>query len=313
VLAAIGRRAVILAATLVVASLVGFLLQHLIPGNPAVSILGPSATPQSVRALTHKLGLDKPLGLQYLLWLGRFVRGDWGVAYSNNTPVRTLIAQNYPTTLELAVASQVLALLLSVAMAIPAALGRIPWFEKVATTVSFAFFSFPAFVVAPLLTLAFAVHLGWFPASGYVPLTQDLIGNLKSMALPVTTLTLATFPPYYQILKAELANTLRQNYIELARAKGLTTARVLFVHAMKPSTLTLATAAGLQVAGLLTGAFIVEYIFALPGLGKLTVNSIQSSDYLVVQAIVVITVAVVAVVNFLIDMLYLFLDPRTRR
>lgn len=312
----IGRRIIgkllVLIATLAVASIGGFFLERLIPGNPVKSILGASATPKAIRDLSIKLGFTKPLYEQYLIWANNFIHGHLGTAYSNGQPVTALLSQNYTETIELVILSQILALFIAITFSIISAKNEGGFIDKVFSSTSYFFFSFPSFVVAPILVLLFAVKARILPATGFTPLSISITQNLKTMALPIITLTLSTFSPYYQILKADLVNTLKESFIDLARAKGLSSSKIMLKHALRPSTLGLVTTLGLQMSSLVTGAFVIEYIFGLPGLGTMTVSAIDSSDYLVVQAVVVIVVAVVAVINFVIDVIYEFIDPRIR-
>lgn len=299
--------------TVFLGSILAFSLVHLIPGNPVSVILGPTATAQQEALLTKELGLNKPLVDQYFTWLNNLLHGNLGIAYSNRQPVTELLKQNYPETLELLIASQLLALLVGVIFAIIAGMKENSILDKILTTISFGFFSIPTFVIAPILVIIFAVKLRLLPATGFISITKDPAENFKDMLMPVITLALTTFPPYYQILRAELTKTLKENFVELAVAKGLSRLKVVISHALKPSSLGLFTTVGLQLGSLITGAFVIEYIFQLPGLGELTINSINAGDYLVIQAVVVIVITAVGVINFLIDLLYGLLDPRIRK
>jgi peptide/nickel transport system permease protein len=298
--------------TALLGSIVAFALVHMLPGNPVSVILGPAATPSTREALIAQLGLNKPLVEQYLTWLNNFLHGHMGIAYSDRQAVASLLKQNYSETLELTLASQVIALILAIALAVFAGLKENKLMDKVFTSLSFGFFSIPPFVVAPILVILFAVKAKILPATGYSSLATNPAQNIKDMILPVATLALTTFPPYYQILRAELVRTLKENFVELAVAKGLSPLKVVIRHALKPSSLGLLTTVGLQLGSLITGAFVIEYIFQLPGLGELTINSINAGDYLVIQAIVVIVITAVGAINFIIDLLYAVLDPRIR-
>jgi len=298
--------------TALLGSIVAFALIHMLPGNPVSVILGPAATPSTRKALIAQLGLNKPLVEQYLTWLNNFLHGNMGIAYSDRQAVASLLKQNYSETLELTLASQVIALILAIALAVFAGLKENRLMDKVFTSLSFGFFSIPPFVVAPILVILFAVKAKILPATGYSSLANNPAQNIKDMILPVATLALTTFPPYYQILRAELVRTLKENFVELAVAKGLSPLKVVIRHALKPSSLGLLTTVGLQLGSLITGAFVIEYIFQLPGLGELTINSINAGDYLVIQAIVVIVITAVGAINFIIDLLYAVLDPRIR-
>ncbi len=307
------KKLAILLITAIVASLFGFLFEHLIPGNPAIAILGPQANPHNIKVLTDRLGLNKPLVDQYFIWLKNMFTGHMGQAYSNGVPVRSLIAQNYAETVELIIGSQIIALIVAIPIAFRAALKPNKLFDRLTTLVSFSFYSFPPFVVGPILVLIFAVKAGILPASGYVGLSQSIPNNLKDMALPMLTLALGSFALYSQILRAELVSILKQDFILLAKSKGLGKYKIILKHGFRLSSLSLVTISGLQIGTLITGAFVVEYIFQLPGLGTLIVDSINSKDYLVIQAVSVLVVVAVALVNTAVDISYAFLDPRIRK
>jgi peptide/nickel transport system permease protein len=303
----------ILIVTVFIASIFGFIFEHLIPGNPAVAILGPQATPHNVAVLTTKLGLNKSPVQQYFTWIKNFFTGHFGYAYSSGDSVKTLIAQSYTETLELIVGSQVLAFLIAIPISVRAAVKPNKIFDKFTSVISFGFYSFPAFVVAPILILIFAVKLGIVPASGYVGPSQSIGQNIKDMALPCITLALGSFAVYSQILRSELVNLLKEDFALFAKSKGISKYKIVFKHCFRLSSLSLVTISGLQISTLITGAFVIEYIFQLPGLGTLIINAINSKDYLVIQAVSVLVVMAVATINTLVDISYAFLDPRIRR
>jgi peptide/nickel transport system permease protein len=184
--------------------------------------------------------------------------------------------------------------------------------DKAAGAGSFGLLAFPPYVLAVLLVLVFAVRFRVFPATGYVPLTQDPLGNIRDLLLPAITLALGSIAIYIRVLRAEMINTLQENFIIMARSKGLPTWQILLRHALRPSSFALVTVAGLNVGGLIGGAFLIEQVFALPGIGLLTLQSVYDHDFLVVQGVVLVVATVYVVVNFLVDMLYLVIDPRTR-
>ncbi len=307
------KKLLIFLITAIVASIFGFLFEHLIPGNPAVAILGPQATPHNVQVLTAKLGLNRPLPQQYFTWLKNMFTGHMGQAYSNGIPVKTLIAQNYAETIELILGSQIIAFILAIPIAFRAALKPNKLFDRVTTLMSFSFYSFPPFVIGPILILIFAVKLGLLPASGYVGISQSITQNLKDMVLPMITLALGSFALYSQILRTELVSILKQDFVLLAKSKGIGKYKIIVRHGFRLSSLSVATISGLQIGTLITGAFVVEYIFQLPGLGTLIVNSINNKDYLVIQAVSVLVVIAVAVINTAVDISYAYLDPRIRK
>lgn len=311
-MAVIGRKIAVMLAVLVVVSFFTFLLTDLLPGDPTIAILGPSATNQARAELRQQLGLDKPMINRYFDWLGHAFQGNLGKSYVNQESVGQAISQRLPVTLELLVASQIIALLLAVPLGILAALRPNALIDRAITTFSFGLLAVPAFSLAVILVLIFAVKLHIFPATGYTTLTADPAQNLHSIILPSIVLALGSLAVYVRILRADMIATLQEDYVTMARAKGLSTPYILLRHAFRPSTFALVTVIGLNVGALIGGAIVVEQIFALPGIGTLTISSIFGRDYLVVQGCVLVITVGYVLVNFLIDLLYPLLDPRTR-
>jgi len=305
------KRAVALVAILLLVSLGTFLLVHLLPGNPAITILGPDATPHNVVVVDHQLGLTKPLFQQYFVWLGNVLHGNLGRSFVNHEPVTTTIAHAFPIDIELFVISQFLALAAAVPLALLVARRPDKRLDRAATAGSFAMLSMPPIVLAPILLLVFSVDLHVFPGpASYVPLTEDFWSNLHAMLLPSIVLAIGSFVLYYRLLRNDLIATLREDFITLARAKGLSDRRILFHHALRPSSVSVLASAGVTIAGLLAGAFVVEYLFQLPGLGYVLVASINQDDYITVQGIVLVVAVAVVVVNFALDLLFTVVDPR---
>ncbi len=301
-----------LVVVLLLVSAVSFLLLNQLPGNPIITLLGPAATPQAVAQLTRQLGLDRPAWLRYFIWLGNALRGDLGSSYVNHQPVLTSIEQRLPVTLELLVLSQVIALALALPLGIVAALRPTRMVDRLSSGAAFGLLSVPGFILAELLVYLFAVRFNLFPATGYVHLTEDPFQNVRSLTLPSVTLGLGSMAVYMRVLRTDLIATLQQDFITMARSKGLPTWWILLRHALRPSTFTLVTVGGLNVGTLIGGAFIVEYIFQVPGLGLLTINSIYARDYLVVTSTTVLVASGFVIVNLFVDLLYTFLDPRVR-
>jgi len=297
---------------LLAVTLLTFLLLKLLPGDPAINILGPSATPQAVAQIHHHLGLDKPLPVQYLNWLGNAVRGNLGKAYQNNQTTVSALRQRLPVTIELLIISQLLALVISIPVAIYAAYRPNGWFDRVSTTTAFGLLSIPDFIVGVLLVLIFAVRLHWFPATGYTPISQNLQQNLKSMVLPSITLAVGELAAFVRLLRTDMIATLQEDYITMAKSKGMSDRHILLRHAFRPSSFSLVTVLGLNLGRLIGGTFIVETIFALPGIGDLAIRSIYSRDYLVVQGVVLVIAVGYVLANAAVDILYTVLDPRIR-
>lgn len=308
----LARRTVALVAVLLVVTLLSYALISLLPGDPAITILGPNATPKAVAQIRLQLHLNDPFIVRYFRWLGNLLQGDLGISYLNKQAVGHALATRLPVTLEMLFISQVVALGVSIPLGILSAYRPNAKADRAITGGAFLLLSMPAFIFAILLVYVFAVHWHVFPATGYTPFRDSPIDNLKSLFLPSMTLAVGSIAVYVRVLRAEMIATLQEDYIMVARAKGMPTWYILIRHALRPSTFTLTTVAGLNIGSLIGGAFIVEYIFALPGIGFYTVTSIYQRDYLAVQGAIVVVAAGYVIVNFIVDMLYPVLDPRTR-
>jgi len=308
----LGRRLLTLLIVLFAVTFLSFLLTSMLPGDPTTAILGSNATPENVKVLQEQLHLDEPLPVRYVRWLGGMLHGDLGESYSSHEPVATSIKRNLPVTLELLFLSQVLALGLAIPLAVVSARRPDGLIDRATTTLSFGLISIPYFMLAVFMVFIFAVRLKWFPATGYTPFKEDPIANLKGMVLPVVSLGVAEMAAYLRLLRTDMIATLQEDYITMAKAKGMSPRHILYRHAFRPSTFSLVTVAGLNVGRLVGGTFIVEYIFAIPGLGSLALGAIFSREYLVVQGCVVVVAVAYVLANFAVDIFYSFLDPRTR-
>lgn len=295
---------------LLAVSFVTFLLVNLLPGDPVIAILGETATAEAVAVLREQLGLDEAPLQRYLGWLGGALSGDLGRTFASGDPVATLIAQRLPVTIELLLLAQVLALAMAIPLGIWSAyrVGRAS--DHASFAVSLTLLSMPAFLVGILLIYAFALNLEWFPATGYTPLRDGILENLRSMALPAATLALIEFPVYMRLLRSEMVNTLQQNFIGVARAMGLPVWRILLQHAFRPSSINLITIVGINIGRLIGGAVIIEVLFALPGIGQLLVTSIFQKEILVVQGVVLVVAFMFVLINAAVDLLYRAVDPR---
>jgi peptide/nickel transport system permease protein len=290
-----------------------FLMVNLLPGDVAYMIGGEGASLADVKIIREDLGLDRHIAARYLSWLGQVARGDLGRSYLTREPVLDAILARLPVTLQLLFLSQLLALLLALPAGIISAYRCGSPVDRLINTGGFATMSIPSFVMALLAIYLFSVKLRWLPATGYIPLTENLWGNLKSFVLPSLSIALIEWVVLMRVLRSDMITTLHQNYILMARAKGLPPWEILLRHALRPSSFTLITVLGIQIGRLLGEAVIIETLFALPGMGRLLINAIYARDYLMVQGcVLVITVGYVAV-NSMVDMLYALLDPRIRR
>ncbi len=294
-------------------SVLVFLLVHLLPGDPTVIILGGSDTPQNRAILLHQLGLNTPLYHQYWVWLTNVFHGNLGESYLTHESVGHIIATGYPIDLELIVISQVVAFAVAIPLALVTSRRPNRPLDNVATTGTFGLLALPSFVVAPIMVAVFAVALRWFPATGYVPLTQDAATNLHDMILPSLAITAGSIAVYYRLLRSDLISTLQEDFITMARSKGLSNRKIMMRHAFRPSLFSLMAAAGVNIGTLIAGTFIVEYLFALNGLGYSIVIAVQQRDYLVVQGITLVVAVAVVLVNFVFDFVFTIVDPRIAR
>ena len=295
-----------------------FLFIDLLPGDVADAIAGVGTDnaivdEAAVQAIREDLGLDKPIYFRYVAWLSGAFQGELGKSYQTGQMVSEAIALRLPVTLQLLLMAQFLA----VAVAVPAGIftayraGKAT--DQVVTTLTFIFLAAPSFVIAIVLAFTFAVLLNWFPATGYVPITEDLWGNIRSFTLPAISLALIEWPILSRVLRNDMIATLQEDYISLAKAKGLSDIYILFRHALRPSSFTLITIVGIQLGNLISGAVIVESIFALPGIGSLLIESIHGREVLMVQGIVALIAVAYVAINLAVDLLYGMLDPRVLR
>src|SRR5271154_2189740 len=298
----VARRLLYLVPVLLAVSLLTFLIASLLPGDLAYVILGDQATPEKVAALRHDMGLDQPLLIRFLGWLGHILQGDFGRSFRTGQTVLQAVAERLPVSLELMILAEMTALLIGVPLAIVCAARSGGAFDRFMTGSAFGMLSVPTFLSAILLIYLFAVRLHWLPATGYIPFSEDPIGNLRFMVLPALTLALAEWPGIMRVLRSDMIATLQEDYIALAKAKGLKASRILFVHALKPSSLTLVTVTGINIGRLIGGTLIVETVFALPGIGRLLVGAIYARDFIILQGVVLFVAVGFVIVNFVVDM-----------
>ena len=308
----VARRLLYLVPVLVAVSLLTFLIASLLPGDLAYVILGDQATPEKVEALRHDMGLDQPIWWRYLSWLVHVLQGDFGRSFRTGQTVLQAVAERLPVSLELMVLAELAALAIGIPLAIACAVRSGSAFDRFMTGSAFSMLSVPAFLSAILLIYLFAVELRWLPATGYVPFEEDPIGNLRCFVLPALTLALGEWPVLMRVLRSDMIATLQEDYIAMARAKGLKPSRILLVHALKPSSLTLVTVTGINIGRLIGGTVIVESIFALPGIGRLLLGAIYTRDLIILQGVVLFVAFGYVLMNFIVDMLYAVLDPRIR-
>jgi peptide/nickel transport system permease protein len=307
------RRLIQLVVVAFIISVLVFLLVHLLPGDPSVTILGPNDTAHNRAVLFKQLGLNKPLIQQYFTWLTAVFHGNLGQSYLNHESVRHIISTGWPIDLELIIISQVIAFAVAIPLALVTARRPNQPFDNVATTGTFGMLALPPFVIAPILVAVFAVGLHWFPATGYVPFSQQPGTNLHDMILPSLAITAGSIAVYYRLFRSDLISTLQEDFITMARSKGMSSRRIMWRHAFRPSSFSLLAAAGVNIGALIAGTFIVEYLFALNGLGFSLVAAVNQRDYLVVQGITLVVAIVYVVLQFIIDFVFTLVDPRVTR
>ena len=318
----LGKRFLALALVLFLVTLFTALLLSMVPGDP-VDTLVPLADSPEADAIKDQvradLDLDEPLPVQYGNWLSDFVTGDengehFGEYFrvSGRDPVSTRLAEALPISLQLMVYAQVLALIVAIPLGVLTAYRAGSRFDKLTNTGAFALLAIPNFVLGLALAYYIGVWLNWLPPSGYVPFGEDAGEHVRRMILPATTLAAAQVAVYMRLLRTDMVATLQEDFIQMARSKGISDQRVLWRHALRPSSLTLLTVAGLNVGTLIGGAVVVEVIFSIPGMGLAISQAIFERQYVALQSFVAILAILYVVVNFAVDILYTVVDPRIR-
>lgn len=299
--------------TLLLVSMVVFSLLAVLPGDPVAAILGMEATPEAAAALRLKLGLDDPLLMQYGRWLWAVLHGDLGRSFIDNTPVADALWQRLPVTIELAIGSFLVAVIIAVPAGILSAARPRGWANAIGTLIALFGMSVPHFWLGMLFIILFAVKLGWLPASGFVPLSVDWHANLIAMIMPMVVTGLRESAILMRMVRSSLLEVLNEDYIRTAFSKGLRDWQVVLGHALRNAMIPVLTASGLMVSGMLGGLVITESIFGIPGMGKMIVDAIFQRDYVTVQAGVLAATVMVVIVNLGVDLLYSVIDPRISR
>ncbi len=297
---------------LFIVSLISFGLMRLIPGDPAASIAGPSATPAQIEQLRRDLGLDEPLLLQLLHYYQGLLHGDFGKSLLLGKGVLAATMERLPVTIGLSLYALVLTLLIGVISGIIAALRQNTWIDQVAMMIAMLGISIPNFFLGLLMIIFFAVQLGWLPSGGYVPFMQDPIGWLRSTTMPAISLALLQAGLLARITRSGMLEVLRQDYVRTARAKGLPERQVILKHALANALIPIVTVVGIIISLLLSGAVVTEALFSLPGMGQLLTQAVLSRDYPMVQGGLLLVTTFLVVVNILVDILYALIDPRVR-
>ena len=306
------RRIVRLIVVILLVSLATLALIDLLPGGPVDAIVGPEATPEQVQLLNERLGLDKPFLERYGDWLEGIATGDLGRSTFTQQSVSEVVSERLPVTLELAIGTLLVALLIAIPSATYAASHPGGWFDRTVNAIAAALIAIPGFILAVLLIYLLAVRFEVFPVLGWVRLTDDVGGNIEHAFLPIMSLALIEGAIFTRILRNDMISTLQEDYILSARARGLPRRRVLFGHALRPSSFSLVTVAGVSLGRLIGGTVIIETLFVLPGLGQAAVQAISTRDFVTVRGIIVVVSIGYVLINTLVDLIYPLLDPRVR-
>lgn len=289
-----------------------FLLLHLSPGDPAAIIAGDFATEEQIIKIREQLGLNDPLYLQFTRWLGNLFQGDLGRSIYSNLPVTTLIGQRLEPTLMLTLCTMIIAITLAIPLGVIAAWKVGTWIDRLVMTLAVFGFSVPVFVIGYLLILGGSSTLGWFPVQGYTSIFDSVPGFLSHITLPALTLGAVYMALIARMTRATMLEVLNEDYVRTAYAKGLATRKVLVKHALKNAMVPISTTIGLGVALLIGGVVVTESVFAIPGLGRLTVDAVLRTDYPVIQGVILVFSFTYVILNLLIDLSYVLFDPRIR-
>lgn len=308
----VARRLGSLVLTLAAVSVLIFIVMDVLPGDPAAIMLGTSASPDTLAALRRELGLDQPLVVRYVLWLGGLATGDLGNSYTYGVPVAGLIAERLAVTLPLALMAILISMLIAIPLGVASAAARNSSFDYLAGVLSQMFIAVPGFWVALILILAFSISLGWMPAGGFPGWDAGFLTGLKALLLPAVALALPQAGVLTRVTRSSVLEVLHEDYVRTARAKGLPRRVALWRHAVPNALVPVITILGLQFTFLIAGAILIENVFNLPGLGRLAYQALTQRDIIVMQDVVLFFAGLVIVMNFLVDMAYLVLDPRLR-
>ena len=311
----VARRLLQLIPVLLLATGLVFVMIRLAPGDPAQQQLGPRAgrNPEAVAALRHKLGLDRPIPVQYLIWLRYAVTGDLGNSVRNQKPVSQLLAPKLVATAELIAAALVFAVFVAVVLGTTAALRPGGWIDQATRALVVSGLAIPTYWLGLVLLLLFAVKLKWLPVSGYVKFTDDPLDNLKHLLLPALSLGIFEAAFFTRFLRAELLEVLRQDYVRTANAKGLPARVVVLRHALKNALIPMVTVVGLELGTLMGGVVIIEQVFGWSGIGWLALTAVKNRDYPLLQGTVLVVAVAVSLANLLADLAYSAIDPRLRK
>jgi peptide/nickel transport system permease protein len=293
-------------------SILVFVTMRLIPGDVAVIFLGTKPTPEAIAAFREKVGLDQPMYLQYFDWIGRLLRGDVGISLTTGTDIKTELLNRLPITAELTILAMLIAVAVAVPLGILAALNHNKGLDLGLTSLGMIGLSLPNFWLGTLLAFFFAIKFPIFPPGGYVPFSEDPVGNLKSMVLPALSLGLVSASVVMRMTRSSMLEVIRQDYVRTARAKGLREVAITRGHLLKNALIPVITVVGMEFGYIFGGAFLVEAVFYLPGVATYTLLAVNQRDYPVLQTVVLLVTLIFMLINLIVDVLYTYLDPRLR-
>lgn len=311
-LAYIARRLIATIPVMGVVALFVFLMLRLTPADPAAIIAGDNANSEQIAQIRARLGLDRPIVTQFLIWIGQVLRGDFGESFFFKKSVWDLILDRIEPTLSLAALTILIAVMVAVPLGVIAAARQGTWIDRLVMGFSVLGFSVPVFVIGYGLIWVFSIKLGWFPVQGYQRIGEGFTGWLERLVLPSLTLSVIYIALIARMTRASVIEVLGEDYIRTARAKGQVEWRILFQHALKNAAVPIVTVIGLGVALLIGGVVVTESVFSIPGLGRLTVDAVLARDYPTIQAVILLFSLVYVLINLLVDLAYTFFDPRIR-
>ena len=293
-------------------TLISFFIVRLVPGDTVTALLGSNYNEEQAAILREKYGLDQPLYVQYFIWLSNVLRGDFGYSSFTNQAVLDAILERIPVTLELATLSVLIALLIAIPLGTMAALNRNNFFDYSASFLGMIGISVPNFWLGTLAILFFSLHLGWFPSGGFVPIQDGIFANLKSMILPAVALGTTVGAVTMRMTRSSLLEVLGEEYMKMARAKGVSKGRWIWKHGLKNALIPVITVVGIQAGYLLGGSVVIEQIFSLPGIGQLALQAISNRDYALLQGTILFIATAFVLINLIVDLIYGILNPKIR-
>ncbi|MCU4182575.1 ABC transporter permease [Bosea sp. BH3] len=306
------RRLISAIPVLVIVAVLVFLMLRFTPGDPAAVIAGDNATSEQIALIRNRLGLDQPILTQFTIWAGNLLTGNLGESFFFKKTIVELISSRIEPTLSLAFATMLIAICVAIPLGVLAAYKHGSWIDRVVMGFSVLGFSVPVFVIGYLMIYLFAITLGWFPVQGYQPLSQGFAGYAQRLVLPALTLSVIYIALIARMTRASVLEVLNEDYIRTARAKGQVERKILFRHALKNAAVPIVTVVGIGIALLIGGVVVTESVFAIPGLGRLTVDAVLARDYPTIQAVILLFSGVYVGINLLIDLAYSLFDPRIR-